>query len=287
MDIDIQSALHILKSTQPMIFAHKRGESSPEQYHFHINSYVELYTFVSGSADYVLDDRICALSAGDTVIIPPHTVHMPILREPCIYERFYLLVPTDLFSAFCHDPLKTCLESPNRSPFIHSDSEHSELLPLLFQISGLLEQGADPETQFTCACLAMEYIGRLMQTASDSTDSAADNGNISVPVHIREIMTYVHAHFSEKLSVSGIAEQFHLSVPYVSASFRQWAGVPLSSYIRSLRITLAKRMLEEGGSCTEVCYACGFDDLSYFIKAFRSCMGITPHQYQKRVGNVR
>ena len=41
-------------------------------------------------------------------------------------------------------------------------------------------------------------------------------------------------------------------------------------------------MLDEGADVTSVCYDCGFNDCSYFIKVFKSYVGMTPFRYKNK-----
>lgn len=64
-----------------------------------------------------------------------------------------------------------------------------------------------------------------------------------------------------------------LSESYFSSVFHACMGVTFSEYLLSYRLSLAKRMLEEGNmSSKEVGAACGFFSYSYFLTAFRQNM---------------
>ena len=42
-------------------------------------------------------------------------------------------------------------------------------------------------------------------------------------------------------------------------------------------------LLEENRSITDVCYSCGFNDLSYFIHVFKKYKGMSPKAYVKKI----
>ena len=53
-------------------------------------------------------------------------------------------------------------------------------------------------------------------------------------------------------------------------------------YLNYQRIEHACYALSTGDAAvTDVAYACGFNDLSYFIKTFRKYKGVTPGQYRR------
>ena len=53
-----------------------------------------------------------------------------------------------------------------------------------------------------------------------------------------------------------------------------------SSFIRELRLSKAAELLaEENQSVTQIAFAVGFDNLSYFAKVFQERYGVLPSQY--------
>jgi AraC-like DNA-binding protein len=53
-------------------------------------------------------------------------------------------------------------------------------------------------------------------------------------------------------------------------------------YLNTYRIERASGMLlNSGKSVTDIAFSCGFNDLSYFIKTFKSIKGITPAKFRK------
>ena len=53
-------------------------------------------------------------------------------------------------------------------------------------------------------------------------------------------------------------------------------------YLNYYRIEQATyQLLQSDATVTEIAYRCGFNDLSYFIRAFKKYKGITPGRYEK------
>lgn len=110
-----------------------------------------------------------------------------------------------------------------------------------------------------------------------SKGSSAQGGRLA------EIMTYIEAHYQEKLSLAGIAETFYMSKNYLCYYFKRHMGVNFVDYLSSLRIDKAKALLVSSMTLDEIAEKTGFSDTSYFIKVFKKYEGISPGAYRNSI----
>ena len=99
---------------------------------------------------------------------------------------------------------------------------------------------------------------------------------------IHGITRYLQEHLAEDVSLSVLAEQFHLSAQYISQLFKSEIGVNFLAYLTSIRMEQAKQLLLTTSlSITEVSARAGYADYRVFTKAFKKAEGITPSQYRR------
>jgi AraC-like DNA-binding protein len=95
-------------------------------------------------------------------------------------------------------------------------------------------------------------------------------------------MAYIHAHYSESISLKDVSAYVGLSDQHLIRSFRGELGITPIDYLRRYRIEQAKVLLKEGEkNITEIASAVGFSTSSYFARVFRREVGMSPSAYQK------
>lgn len=85
--------------------------------------------------------------------------------------------------------------------------------------------------------------------------------------------------------LEALATELGTSVRTLIRRFRQATGQTPGSYLRTLRLDAARRLLETTGiSLERIAEQVGYGDSSTFRRLFRRKLGLTPHEYRRRFG---
>ncbi len=99
---------------------------------------------------------------------------------------------------------------------------------------------------------------------------------------IRMMLEYIEQHFAEAISLTEIAGSIAVSPSVCLRCFEKTLGTTPIQYVKQFRLEKAATMLRTTQlSAKEIAFACGFNDVSYFTKAFREKNGCTPTAYRK------
>ena len=99
---------------------------------------------------------------------------------------------------------------------------------------------------------------------------------------IQRITRYLQEHLAEEISLSVLAEEFHLNAQYISQLFKGEIGVNFLAYLTSIRMERAKSLLLTTPlSIAEISERSGYGDYRVFTKTFKKYEGITPSQYRR------
>ncbi len=100
---------------------------------------------------------------------------------------------------------------------------------------------------------------------------------------IARLLVAVNSHLDDEAWFpDGLAEEMCLSRSQLYRKVKTMTGKTLLAFIMDVRMKRAGAMLSNGNrNITEVALACGFSDMSYFTRSFKTAFGCTPSQYVK------
>ncbi len=123
------------------------------------------------------------------------------------------------------------------------------------------------------------YIAEALEEFLDNVYLQSRSGTNET---VARILSFLNDHFDQEVTLAMIAEHAGLSTFRVAHLVKEVTGNTIKQHIRRLRIQRATELLTKTKqSCTEVAYAVGYCDQSYFIKQFKRQMGTTPSRYRR------
>lgn len=145
------------------------------------------------------------------------------------------------------------------------------LLGTQYMSGAIIDEFEDREELVESLCRTITLAMKEWNT--DATDMH------SIVHHVKQ---YIDDNFSlEDIGTNYLAKEFCISEGYLSTSFNREYEISLSKYITKLRINYAKKLLKETqlGIC-EVAKECGFRSISYFMRRFKECVGVTANEFR-------
>lgn len=98
---------------------------------------------------------------------------------------------------------------------------------------------------------------------------------------VTEVFQYVSLHLGRRITLEEVAMHLHMNPSYFSRFFKKEAGQTFIEYVTSKKIERAKELLDQSSKpVNEICELLGYDNQSYFIKTFKTQVGVTPMEYR-------
>lgn len=97
---------------------------------------------------------------------------------------------------------------------------------------------------------------------------------------LEQTALFIERHFTQKLTLPQLAAVSGISVSKLCHDFKKQYGCTVFTYILNLRLTYARSFLRVSREARtkDAAIGCGFEDISYFCKAYKKKFGRTPAQ---------
>lgn len=114
-----------------------------------------------------------------------------------------------------------------------------------------------------------------------SSVSFAKARGVGEEERILKVKEFIQKHFAEDVSLAQMADLAGMSPSAFSRYFHLATGRTMKDYLIDARLGNASRLLMDSGlNVSEICYRCGFNNLSNFNRIFKSRRGSTPKEFR-------
>lgn len=254
---------HILSDPMlPFIF-HTDERRSGIQFHPNWHTNLEVLFCLSGRGTVKVETVEYAFEAGEVFVINSNMLHSiytdtAITYDCLILDRDFCSsngVPTDniLFREKIRDPRLAEQFGAVKQAYAH--------------------EGICRAARLRAAVLELLILLRENYTVCEHTDMPDTRLKTE---RIKRAMVYIRCNMSRPLTLEEIAKEAGISKYYFTREFRHIAGQTLFEYINVVRCKEAKRLISEGMTVSAAAQVCGFDNLSYFTRTYKKCIGDLP-----------
>ena len=115
-----------------------------------------------------------------------------------------------------------------------------------------------------------------------SSSSFAKIKTYSDSRRVQKVQKYIDSHYQEEIRLPLLADMVGMTPVSFSRFFRLRTGKTLSDYILDIRLGYATRLLVDSSrTVAEICYDCGFNNLSNFNRLFKRKKGCSPKEFRE------
>ncbi|SJN58044.1 HTH-type transcriptional activator RhaR [Vibrio ruber DSM 16370] len=254
-------------------------QHTPPPFSYQVN-FPRLEIALKGSYNNQIEDELHGVSAvriqaGNALYIPPNCWNKPDWEDECsvlslLYGR------RQIGFSF--------VAKRKGTDGFYDVQKHSVQMRTGYAIDNILEslnalaresQKSPMDEHLLCALLT--YTQSILRQPERSAKSRSEDLYQGICIYIQE-------NFHRGITRDSIASRFSLSANHLSRLFHQQGHMTLADYIAWVRIDRAKFMLKKYQfRLGEVAERCGFQDVNYFCRVFKTKTGMTPSEYRTHV----
>lgn len=255
----------------------------------HWHEEMEITKVVSGTLRYDIDQVRYELNAGDILLISPDTLHSahqiedrPAATVTVVFHlRLAGIDTVDSCTARFIQPIR---EGQLRIPPVLSPGD-----PCYDAISRCFDA--------LWACRDPEYPYRELQFKSQlftliqciwqySSGKELPPPRRTLRIYedkLKLALAYIQEHYAEPITVARLAELCGFSQVHFMNIFKAAIGSTCIEYLVEYRLARASLELQESEhSITQIALDTGFQNISYFNRAFKRHYGMTPSEYRRK-----
>ena len=260
------------------VFHYKDANPSDGEMHHH--DFYEVCCFLGGEVEYLVDGHIYHLNPGDLLLINPMELHRHVLRiEGITYERIVLWINVDYLKSLSTEAinLTRCFDS-TLSTYTNilrpSAARRAEIISLLGELvreSYSNDSGAN-FSAYGIFLHFMSLLNRLSLSAKKQREKVEESDLVT------RVLSHIGENYDKEISLEELSQNFYVSKYYLSHEFSREVGISVYRYIMLKRLVMARQLLTQGVTPSEVCIRCGFGEYTSFFRAFKTEYGINPRE---------
>ena len=258
-----------------------------DSFPLHWHDEMEIIYVKNGVGTVTVQSHEYVVKSGDIVIIPPQTVHSISGYENESFDYNNVLFHFSMITGLGGD---ITYEKYLRPIYMHT------LIPPYLAVSGSklneqicgelreLIENKDRRDEWDELMIKsnlyriMHYICKSSEKATDLETSLHNNYD-----RLKNVLSLVQTNFAEQISVEEAAKICGYSPSYFMKIFRDLTGRSFNRYLVDYRLEQAATRLSKGKEkIIVVSEECGFNNLSYFTRAFEAKYSMSPSKYRRR-----
>ncbi len=250
--------------------------------HFHPEYEINFISNAKGGKR-IVGDHIGVIEQKELVIVGPNLYHgwenykntkdSPFHEITIQFPRE--LFPKELLDRNILKPISELLNNANRGVLFSQDT--------INQVEGKLlalsqKRGFDSFLEFESILydLAISRDQQLLTNISFQRQNDFHNSE-----RLESIYKYVKENYSHKIKLDDAAKHVNMTVISFSRLIKQRTGKSFIEFVNEIRLGYATRsLIDTNKSVAEICYHCGFNNISNFNRIFKKRQGCTPSEFR-------
>ena len=244
-------------------------------FRLHCHDFYEIYVFGKGDSTYAVEGADYPLEPGDMIFIRPGEMHRVHHRSETEYFRTVIQFDDEFFRTYDCEHYKEIFWG-------RACGEKNKISAKTARNSGIahvLDEMHEAFKNYDKAYIQALIVQILYLAYKNDCFSTENEGK----KRVKDIVSYINEHYSEKLTLDEIADEFYITKYHLARIFKEATGHTVNEYIRLKRIRNVEE-LSNDATLSEAATKSGYKDYSSFYRAYIKANGTPPKKNLKKQG---
>lgn len=257
---------------------------------WHWHDEIEIIYIEKGQMTAKVPSQTFLLKAGDILAVNGNTLHYAMAAPECDLRSFVFspsLITGSDDSALAVKYIRPLLTCPSFSAFYCRGSQ-DDTTARRFRTAFKAMTDEPSGFEFTVREELSQICLFLYDQFRPDGDAPSEMQSLDEE-RIKKMLTYIHTHFEDPLTVTDIAGAAAISQRECLRCFQKTIQLSPIQYVLKYRIMQGADLLltKPTKNIAAIAAACGFDSQSHFAKTFKRFYAHTPREYRKKHGESR
>ncbi len=158
-------------------------------------------------------------------------------------------------------------------------------MPAIMKVYGMLDEITRLQSGFYRVMKILSILYELSIDSNYHLLSSSSFSHIKVSAdsrRVQKVEEYINEHYSADIRLQTLSDLVGMTPTAFSRFFKLRTGKTISEYIIDIRLGIASRKLVDTTmSISEICYDCGFNNVSNFNRIFKRKKGVSPKSFRE------
>ena len=248
----------------------------------HCHDFYEIFITISGTVTHMINGVIQKLPEGSLVFIRPDDIHGYIYDSPQSSKTSYINLTftketVELLFNYLSDtfPSKELLFCDMPPTVTITTFEKEQLLNQISELNIVNWQDKNA-LKIRMRVILADIFVRFFYDIPNTTKNYTPSWLTKLMSEMEQPINFI-AGMEQMISLSGKSRE------HLARTIKKHLGITTAEYINELRINYAVNLLiHTNTQILEICFASGFQSVSYFYKVFKNKYTVSPHEFRKQ-----
>lgn len=249
----------------------------------HWHDEMELIYVKKGSGRITVDLRSHKVKAPAIAFILPGQLHSIEQQDDAVMEYENIIFHPHILMAKQADACSTNFLIPLINGKINVPTIYTPVYPYYSDIAAPIDACDE-----ICKTKPQGYelyiksqLYQFLYILNNRCRNLAARGNRNTLEKMKVILKFVENHYMDRIMIADVAALVDFSESHFMRYFKETMGASFIDYLKDYRLTMASRLLASSDSAIlDIAAEVGFDNLSYFNRAFKAKYHMTPRQFR-------
>ncbi len=260
----------------------------------HKHEFIEIVYIISGRATHIIDGKSYQVKKGDISVINRKEEHCFFADEE--YEEKFIAYDLMFTPDFLNNDIlsgEDFIALSKSFLFYSLFPDENGYIPRLnliencnFEFGSIFDKIYYEYKNRTAGYINLirvytaELIIKIFRKIESSEKGILSNSQREI---VKSVIDYIKTNYNISIRMEDISSKLFFNKNYIGKLFKQETGMPVSDFIREIRINEACRQLKETDKIiTDIAPSCGYNDMKSFYAAFKKSTGMTPKEYREK-----